>query len=123
MAQKRGRAGNPLQWLMSYECGAIRARSSARAIVPNSPQQRRPRWIGCIARRWNSLLVAPSHIDSEQCRPRTTTGIAEEHHDAPVRRPGRSFIVITVGQDALAGSIRSHDADRETALRLLGEGN
>src|SRR5262249_23502941 len=49
--------------------------------------------------------------------------VAEEHDHAPVRRPGRSFVVIAFGENALARSVRAHDADGEPALRLLGEGD
>src|SRR5262249_12377652 len=94
----------------------------ALALSPaQSSQQRRPRRIGRIARRWNSLPVATGHIDSKQRRARAAAGIAEEHHHAPVRSPGRALVVITVSENALAGSIRPHDTDCEAPLRLFGE--
>src|SRR5262245_36341964 len=96
----------------------------ARSLSPaQSSQQRRPGRIGRIARRWNSLLIAASHIDGEQRRARTTTGIAEEHHHAPVGRPGRTLVVIAFSENAFAGSVRPYDTDCEASFRLLGEGD
>src|SRR5262249_5863724 len=94
----------------------------ALALSPaQSSQQRRPRRIRRIARRWNSLLVAAGYVNCEQRRACTATGIAEEHHHAPVRRPGRAFVVITVSENPLAETIRPQDPDGEPSLRLFRE--
>ena len=37
----------------------------------------------------------------------------EEHQDPAVGRPGRSLVVESLGQDALAGAVGLHDADEE----------
>src|SRR5262249_53561151 len=62
-------------------------------------------------------------INRVEHRPGVAAGVAEEHDHAPVRRPGRSLVVIAFGKNALARSVRAHDADGELALRLLGEGD
>src|SRR5262245_18141265 len=76
-----------------------------------------------MARRLERLLVAAGHIDCVERRAAVPAGVAEEHDHAPIRAPCRSLVVIALGQDALARSIRAHDADREPALRLLREGD
>src|SRR5262249_59629495 len=86
-------------------------------------QQRRPGRVGGEARRWDALLIAAGHIDRIERRPGVAPGVAEEHHHAPVRRPGRALVVIALGEDALARSVWPHDTDREPALPLLGEGD
>src|SRR6185436_16642495 len=86
-------------------------------------QQWRPGRVGRVARRLQQLLVAAGHVDRIERRPAAPAGIAEEHDHASVRRPGRSFVVIALGQDPLAGSIRLHDADGEPARHLFGEGD
>src|SRR5206468_1277800 len=42
---------------------------------------------------------------------------------APVRRPGGTFIVPAIGDDALAGPVGTHHPDAETAALLFGEGD
>src|SRR5262249_51322130 len=120
------KAENPHRWLMPGECGAFSTPASS--ILPPSHavallQQRRPSRIGRVARRLQDLLVTAGDIDRVEHRPGVAAGIAEEHDHAPVRRPGRSFVVIALGENALARSVRAHDADGEPALRLLGEGD
>src|SRR5690348_7893516 len=48
---------------------------------------------------------------------------AGEHEHAPVWRPRRPFVFPTIGDDALARSVRTHHADPKRSRRLLGEGN
>src|SRR3569623_2011003 len=86
-----------------------------------SRQQRRPCWIGCKPRRRNLEFVAARNIHGEQIG--TLAEIAEEHHHATVRRKRRAFIMEARGEDALARSVRLHDADSELAAALHGEGD
>src|ERR1700745_2092295 len=109
---------------MPGECGALWAPQVPSRRFRGSMvllQQRRPGGIGGVARRLQDLLVAAGEVDGVERRPGISPWIAEEHDYASVRGPGRAFVVIALGQDALARSVRSHDADGELRFRLLGE--
>src|SRR5262249_15957085 len=115
------KSGNPRPWLMADECGALWAPKVP--FFRTSLQQRRPSGVGRVARCLEELLVAPGHVHRIERRTAFAAGVAEEHNHAPVRRPGRSFIVIALGQNPLARSVRAHDSDRKPAFGLLGEGD
>src|SRR3954453_11392581 len=93
------------------------APSAMRASV----QRRRPGRIGGQARCRDALL-REAH-DRHLPELGALAEIAEEHQVETVRGPGRAFIVIALGQHALGGTIRPHDADGKLAARLLGEGD
>src|SRR5262249_33360959 len=76
-----------------------------------------------IAWRRHALLVAPGNIHRIQRRSGIAAWVAEKHDDPAVRRKCRAFVVESLGQDTLTGSIGFHDADGEFALRLARERN
>src|SRR4030088_2104484 len=82
-------------------------------------QQRRPGWIGRIARRLQQLLIATGDVHSIERRSRIPARGAEEHDHASVRRPGRPLVVIALRENPLAEAVRPYDTDGEPALRLL----
>jgi len=97
-------------------CGVIRFTTHAvpaRLFSSVLVQLRRPSRIGGVARRLQHLLVAAGHIHRIEHRPGIPAGVAEEHDDAPVRRPSRSF---AFGENALARSVRAHEG-RKRARR------
>src|SRR5437868_14376454 len=116
-------AVNRFEWLMRRERGGKGAAQVPFPVRIPSPsrQQGRPRRIRRKRRRWHALLVAPGHVDRVERWPAAL--IAEEHQHAAVRREGRPFIVEAGGEQALARSVRLHDADRELSAALLGEGD
>src|SRR3982074_3813401 len=122
----RGKSRNPLRWLMAGECGALWAPQSSILRLRLSVvllQQRRPGRIGRVARRLQQLPRAAGPPRGTERRAGIPTGIAEEHDHASVRRPGRSFVVIAVGEATGVAAVGFHDADGKPALRLFGEGD
>src|SRR6516165_10930406 len=91
--------------------------------MPALLQQRRPRRIRGIARRLDRLLVAPGDVNRVEGRPAVPAGVAKEHDHASIRRTGRTFIVITLGKNALAGTVGAHDTDGEPAFELFCKGD
>src|ERR1041385_5793898 len=88
-----------------------------------SGKQRRPGGVGGETRRRHPLLVAAGNIHRVKRRTAVSSGIAEEHQHAPARREDRAFIMEARGENSLAGTIGLHDADRDLAAALLGEGD
>ena len=48
------------------------------------------------------MLVAPGNIYGEQRGPAIAARIAEEHHDASIRREGRTFVVEALREQTLS---------------------
>src|SRR5215208_3866800 len=97
--------------------------SSPRDPFARLRQQRRPGRVGSVARRRRALLIAAGNIDGVERRSAITARIAEEHQHASVRRPSRAFVMVALGQNAFARTIRLDNANGEAALELLGEGD
>src|SRR4029079_8356233 len=115
---------NPRRWLMRGECGAnTAAQKFHRENGTTLPQQWRPSRVGPESRRRHALLVAAGYIDREQLWTGIAPRITEEHQQPAVGRPSRALVVKPFCQYALAGAVRTHDADGKPALRLLGECN
>src|SRR6185295_6863787 len=91
-----------------------------RAAV-RSGQERRPGRVRRIARSRHALFVIAGNIDGEELWPGIAAGVAEKHDHAPVRSPGRAFIVIALGENTLARAIDAHDSDGERARAAFGE--
>src|SRR5206468_5311992 len=83
----------------------------------------RPCRIGREAGSWDFLFVASGNVHGKQRGSAIATGIAEEHHDAAVRREGRTFVVEAGGQDPLTRAVGLHDANGKLTAALLGEGD
>src|SRR5690242_21785299 len=90
-------------------------------LQARSGEQRRPCGIGRRARCRNPALVAARQIGRVERGPRIAARIAEEHEHATVGREGRSLVVEAFGQDALTGTVRFDDADRELPSPLTRE--
>src|SRR3954451_1126433 len=95
--------------------------SSMGSSVSGRSQEWRPGRIRSKARRRHALLVPAGDVDRVERRPAATARIAEEHDDPAVGRKGRAFVVVALGEDALALAVRPHGADGEAALAELGE--
>ncbi|ENN87294.1 hypothetical protein RHSP_25736 [Rhizobium freirei PRF 81] len=103
--------------------GPVTGLCGDKVAVPSLLEKRRPCRVGSKARRRDFLLVISGQVDGEELRATGAGRLAEEHDDAAVRSPGRTFVVEAGRQQALAGTIRLHHADGETATGLLGEGD
>src|SRR5437879_1673134 len=86
-------------------------------------QQRRPGWVRREAGGRHPLFVTPGDVDGEQRWAAVAAGVAEEHHDPPVRCDGWPLVMEAGGQDALAGPVGLHDADGELPAALFGKGD
>src|ERR1700722_4613470 len=86
-------------------------------------QQRSPGGVRRIAWRRHLELAMAENVGHENLRAGLAAGVAEEHHEQAVGREGRAFIVVAVGEHALAAAIGLHHADAEIAALLPGEGD
>src|SRR5262245_62080094 len=88
----------------TLESGAISPKRSAELNANRTPGQRwlrgsghplapegRPGWVARIRFGRDLLFVAAPDVDGEELRPAVPAGVAEEHEDAAIGRPGRAF--------------------------------
>src|SRR5262245_31009272 len=81
-----------------------------------SVAQRTPSRVGAKSGRLHAPLVVAGQVDGiEAGSSACPLGLAEEQNHPAVGRPSRSLVVVALGEDALAGAVRAHDANEEAA--------
>src|SRR5579863_9655288 len=86
-------------------------------------EQRSPGRVRPIGRCRHFEFGAAEHVDHEDVRAGFAAGIAEEHEEEAVRRPGRPLVMETFREYALARPVRLHYANGKRAGALSGEGD